>query len=396
MPVKLKVITVGDKTTTGGQVENGAKTVFCQDRPVALIGSKSFCPQCKTIGIVRRTHNFNVLAEDKYICMESDVVECKCPLGSNRLIASPGTFEFVGHDDGMVGYSISGGSANSFLSTSENPPEQHAQAAHKKPQPQKFPEPEKLPDTCACDRDITMAEFKLIATGEPDENTLSHYLDALNLWMPWNGISTCRAKAHFLAQACGETGSFKYMEESGGEKQKYAPYYGRGILMLTHKENYIKYSEYVTTDAENSPETIKLPPDNIISGVWVYTHLLRLNAKTDSDDFNYITARINGGFNGYNSRLSSFNEIVKTLKAEHLNILKSSDGFSFKESAIYNNRVYSQEWGTWHDPNHPKNKGTEKNKEKALEGYQRALDLTPNDKDHEARRVGLINRIKLL
>jgi uncharacterized Zn-binding protein involved in type VI secretion len=85
---KTKVITVGDKTTTGGTVENGALTVFCRSRLVALIGSESFCPQCKTLGVIRKTKPFNVFAENKQVCLENDVVECGCPIGTNRLIAS--------------------------------------------------------------------------------------------------------------------------------------------------------------------------------------------------------------------------------------------------------------------------------------------------------------------
>ncbi len=82
-------------------------------------------------------------------CIENDVVECKCPLESSRLIASSDTFEFVGHDSGMVGYSISGGSLNSV--PQYGLPEQHAQAAHKK-SAHKQRKPEKLPDICTCDR----------------------------------------------------------------------------------------------------------------------------------------------------------------------------------------------------------------------------------------------------
>ncbi|MFH7828242.1 PAAR domain-containing protein [Kluyvera chengduensis] len=139
MSVKLKVITVGDKTTTGGTVKNGALTVFCQGRPVALIDSESFCPQCKTLGVIRQTRPFNVFTENKQVCLENDVVECGCPIGTNRLIASPDAYEFIGYDDGSVSSTISykevpdfiqnGG--NTLFSTGEKEPEQHAQVAKK-------------------------------------------------------------------------------------------------------------------------------------------------------------------------------------------------------------------------------------------------------------------------
>ena len=41
MAVALKVVTVGDKTPTGGVVLDGARTVYCQGKLVALIGGAS-------------------------------------------------------------------------------------------------------------------------------------------------------------------------------------------------------------------------------------------------------------------------------------------------------------------------------------------------------------------
>jgi uncharacterized Zn-binding protein involved in type VI secretion len=116
MPTALKVVTVGDKTTTGGVVLDGARTVYCQGKLVALIGSKAQCPQCQSVGIVRRTHSHSVIAEGEQVCLEGSVVECKCPLGSHRVIASPGAFEFIGFDDGLVGARIAG---EQSLSTGE-------------------------------------------------------------------------------------------------------------------------------------------------------------------------------------------------------------------------------------------------------------------------------------
>lgn len=108
MPVALKVVTVGDKTTTGGVILDGARTVYCQGKLVALIGSKAMCPQCNSIGIIRRTHSHNVVADNEQVCLEQSIVECKCPLGSNRTIASPDAFEFIGFEDGLVGARIAG------------------------------------------------------------------------------------------------------------------------------------------------------------------------------------------------------------------------------------------------------------------------------------------------
>lgn len=126
----MKVITVGDKTTTGGYVQSGALTVFCDGRPVALIGSLSPCPKCGTTGVIRQTRPFHVIAENKQVCLEGDVVECGCPHGSNRLIASPGAQEFIGHSDGMVGSRLSLAEAEGF-SVGDQEPEQFAQGVRR-------------------------------------------------------------------------------------------------------------------------------------------------------------------------------------------------------------------------------------------------------------------------
>lgn len=259
-------------------------------------------------------------------------------------------------------------------------PEQHAQAAHKKP------EPEKLPDTCACDRDITIAEFKKIATRAPADK-IQEYLDALNLWMPWNGITTCRAKAHFLAQASVETGSFNSMVEGNGNTKPYSPYYGRGIMQLTKKENYTSYGNYAsfdfTSDVHTSYDNVAKHPHSFLSGFWYYCIHTDCSSSAEKDDFNMISARINGGFNGYNQRLSKFNEISMILKTEHLCKLEKSNVFSFEDSEIYNYKAYAYAWGRWHDHNDNSAIGTDKDASEALKGYIRAKYLyqAHNDTD---------------
>jgi uncharacterized Zn-binding protein involved in type VI secretion len=103
MSVSLKVAVIGDKTTTGGVILDGAGTVYSNGSLVALIGSKASCPACKSVGVIRRTHPHSVEAENKQVCLDGSIVECKCPLGSNKVIASPGANEFIGYDNGSVG-----------------------------------------------------------------------------------------------------------------------------------------------------------------------------------------------------------------------------------------------------------------------------------------------------
>jgi predicted chitinase len=60
--------------------------------------------------------------------------------------------------------------------------------------------------------------------------------------------------AYMLGTAEHETGNFRHMKEIGGEKKKYARWYGRGYVQLTHKENYEKYSKLLGKDLVSNPD----------------------------------------------------------------------------------------------------------------------------------------------
>lgn len=49
---------------------------------------------------------------------------------------------------------------------------------------------------------------------------------------------------HFLAQLTEESGYYRLVKEGNGEDAYYAPYYGRGLIQLTHKGNYETYGNF--------------------------------------------------------------------------------------------------------------------------------------------------------
>lgn len=49
---------------------------------------------------------------------------------------------------------------------------------------------------------------------------------------------------HFLAQLSEECGFFRLVKEGNGEQASYAPYYGRGLIQLTHESNYRLYGKF--------------------------------------------------------------------------------------------------------------------------------------------------------
>ncbi|WP_052189811.1 MULTISPECIES: hypothetical protein [Xenorhabdus] len=158
---------------------------------------------------------------------------------------------------------------------------------------------------CACDRDITLAELQEILPNAP-QRRLEDNLKALNQRFDKFDITTCRGKAHFLAQICHESGALRYTKEIGGENKSYDPWYGRGLIQLTHKRTYEDYGNYINEDVTSSAENrdkLLSPPHSVLSAFWFYKIKASVFDSAENDDFNKATAIINGGFNGYNDRL---------------------------------------------------------------------------------------------
>lgn len=59
------------------------------------------------------------------------------------------------------------------------------------------------------------------------------------------GISANKLRIlHFLAHVVPETGNLKFVKEINGEEKNYSPYYGRGLIQLTHLDNYKLYGKF--------------------------------------------------------------------------------------------------------------------------------------------------------
>lgn len=70
------------------------------------------------------------------------------------------------------------------------------------------------------------------------------------------GISSNKLRMlHFLAHVVPETGNLKFVREIGGENKDYSPYYGRGLIQLTHLDNYKSYGNFRRFSSGNAPST---------------------------------------------------------------------------------------------------------------------------------------------
>ena len=130
------------------------------------------------------------------------------------------------------------------------------------------------------------------------------------------GIDTDRRLAAFLAQVAHESGEFRYVRElaSGdayegrtslgniqpGDGVKYK---GRGLIQITGRRNYHLCGKAMGVDLLVNPERLEEPELAARSAGWYWqTH--GCNELADSENFEAITRRINGGLNGYTERLN--------------------------------------------------------------------------------------------
>lgn len=58
------------------------------------------------------------------------------------------------------------------------------------------------------------------------------------------GITTRSGAAVFIAQCMVESAYFRTTTEYGGSNASYAPYYGRGFIQVTHKNNYANFGKW--------------------------------------------------------------------------------------------------------------------------------------------------------
>ncbi|OLF56533.1 PAAR domain-containing protein [Pseudomonas chlororaphis] len=84
------VIREGDPSTTGGRVLVGSTTTIVVHRQAARISDPVWCPQCNSMGFIAEG-NPSFIVEGVAVATHGHAVQCGCPPGSNRLIATQST-----------------------------------------------------------------------------------------------------------------------------------------------------------------------------------------------------------------------------------------------------------------------------------------------------------------
>lgn len=247
---------------------------------------------------------------------------------------------------------------------------------------------------CACNRNITEDEFKLIIN---TKKSLS-YLKDFNEQFKFFKMNSCIVKAQFLAQVMHESGGFQYLEEGltpgVQEKDVYDGYKGRGLMQLTYKANYAAYGKAVGENFlnENRYRIAKENKHAVGSAIWYWKNAksVDLSIYALNNDLITTTALINGGYNGFNDRLYYYKRCIAAFNIKQCpnlekKIISRLDDYTpFEESYIYKNKTAeSFAWGLWNDPISPvkKNKkgldadGKLNSSIESKKGYQRFLDM---------------------
>lgn len=161
------------------------------------------------------------------------------------------------------------------------------------------------------------------------------YLPYLNETLIEFSISSPQRQAHFIAQVAHESAEMRYVKELasgtayegrkdlGNTVKGYGvKYKGRGFLQLTGYNNYRAYKNYCGFDVVSRPELLEQPRGASRSAGWIFTRGLGKNLCTyaDLDDgtnseeiLKKITKRINGGYNGLDSRRQYLQKAKKAL-----------------------------------------------------------------------------------
>lgn len=165
---------------------------------------------------------------------------------------------------------------------------------------------------------------------------LSFFSDPLTKAMEQYGINTPVRQAAFLGQIATESDQLWHLRSRFGTPcgEEYASgaayegrkdlgntqpgdgkrYKGRGLIQTTGRSNYEKLGKALGVDFVSHPEKL-LEPAYCCASACFYWQSHGLNELADAVKYVEITKRINGGLNGFNSRLHFWQLACQTIGA---------------------------------------------------------------------------------
>lgn len=154
------------------------------------------------------------------------------------------------------------------------------------------------------------------------------YLPLLQKAMDEFEITSYLREAAFLAQLAHESCELRYFEELAdgsryegrkdlgntqpGDGKRFK---GRGPIQLTGRANYTKYGKLLGVDLVGNPKLAASPEIGFrIAGL--YWKMRGLSELADKENFRRITWKVNGGYNGWESRLRYYHRALAVLSKE--------------------------------------------------------------------------------
>jgi predicted chitinase/peptidoglycan hydrolase-like protein with peptidoglycan-binding domain len=171
---------------------------------------------------------------------------------------------------------------------------------------------------------VTLGQLHRIMPSLPMSKAKA-YLPFLNRAMAEAKINTKQRKAMFLAQLAHESVQLRFFEEiaSGAAYEGRRDlgnihpgdgvrYKGRGPIQLTGRSNYRAAGRALGLPLEAKPKMAARPSVGFRTAAWFWTSR-GLNKLADQGNFREVTRRINGGFNGLDSRLAYYRRALAAL-----------------------------------------------------------------------------------
>ncbi|MCX6783302.1 MAG: glycoside hydrolase family 19 protein [Candidatus Levybacteria bacterium] len=198
-----------------------------------------------------------------------------------------------------------------------------------------------------------------------NEFFVNKYESVLSL-LDMYGIQTAMRKSAFLAQIAHESGGFRAVEENlnyssdrmlvvfpkyfnknesldyhrnpqrianrvyanrmgngneaSGDGWRYR---GRGLIQLTGKNNYQKFSDFCGVDVIINPDYLTTPMGAMYSAIWFWD-VNGCNTFADKGDIVGLTKKINGGINGLDHRKQLYDKFLPLMN-EFINNLSIGD-----------------------------------------------------------------------
>jgi len=202
---------------------------------------------------------------------------------------------------------------------------------------------------------FTREQLSSVIGNNPD---LDGWYEALSSVLPTYEIDSPQRVSAFIAQCTHESGGFKRLKENLNYKAeslvrvfpKYFPsldlakqyahdqekianrvyggrmgngdelsgdgfrYCGRGLIQLTGRDNYTKFSESIGMAVEEVPDLLETFEGAVKSACWFWK-TNNLNQYADAGDILTMTKRINGGTIGLEDRIKHYNHALEVFSS---------------------------------------------------------------------------------